>query len=115
MCIRDRVISVGTATIAAAVGAGGLGTLIFRGLRMNDNSLILQGAVPDDKTRDLTGQIAAARATIAGVRNRPEAVIPQARRALEYLHPDNLPSRCRANWTMGMAYWSTPAYRAWSW
>lgn len=40
------VISVGTATIAAAVGAGGLGTLIFRGLRMNDNSLILQGAVP---------------------------------------------------------------------
>lgn len=40
------VISVGTATIAAAVGAGGLGTLIFRGLRMNDNALILAGAVP---------------------------------------------------------------------
>ncbi|MDD5543958.1 MAG: glycine betaine ABC transporter substrate-binding protein [Acidobacteriia bacterium] len=40
------VISVGTATIAAAIGAGGLGTFIFRGLRMNDNQLILAGAVP---------------------------------------------------------------------
>ncbi len=40
------VISVGTATIAAAVGAGGLGTFIFRGLRMNDDTLILAGAVP---------------------------------------------------------------------
>lgn len=40
------VISVGVATIAAAIGAGGLGTYIFRGLRMNDNALILAGAVP---------------------------------------------------------------------
>ncbi|MBI4469553.1 MAG: ABC transporter permease subunit [Acidobacteria bacterium] len=40
------VISVGTATIAAAIGAGGLGTYIFRGLRMNDNLLILTGAIP---------------------------------------------------------------------
>jgi osmoprotectant transport system permease protein len=40
------VISVGTATIAAAIGAGGLGTYIFRGLRMNDNTLILAGAIP---------------------------------------------------------------------
>lgn len=40
------VIAVGTATIAAAVGAGGLGTYIFRGLRMSDNTLILAGAVP---------------------------------------------------------------------
>ncbi len=40
------VIGVGTATIAAAIGAGGLGTYIFRGLRMNDNTLILAGAVP---------------------------------------------------------------------
>ncbi|HYM01197.1 MAG TPA: glycine betaine ABC transporter substrate-binding protein [Blastocatellia bacterium] len=40
------VISVGTATIAAAIGAGGLGVFIFRGLRMNDNNLILAGAVP---------------------------------------------------------------------
>ncbi|HEU4386447.1 MAG TPA: glycine betaine ABC transporter substrate-binding protein [Blastocatellia bacterium] len=40
------VISVGTATIAAAIGAGGLGTYIFRGLRMNSNQLILAGAIP---------------------------------------------------------------------
>lgn len=40
------VISIGTATIAAAIGAGGLGTYIFRGLRMNDNNLILAGAIP---------------------------------------------------------------------
>lgn len=39
------VISVGVATIAAAVGAGGLGTYIFRGLRQNDNNLLLAGAV----------------------------------------------------------------------
>jgi osmoprotectant transport system permease protein len=40
------VISIGTATIAAAIGAGGLGTYIFRGLRMSDNKLVLAGAVP---------------------------------------------------------------------
>lgn len=40
------VICVGVATIAAAIGAGGLGTYIFRGLRMNDNLLILAGALP---------------------------------------------------------------------
>jgi osmoprotectant transport system permease protein len=40
------VISVGVATIAAAIGAGGLGTYIFRGLRQYDNALILAGAVP---------------------------------------------------------------------
>jgi osmoprotectant transport system permease protein len=40
------VISVGTATIAAAIDAGGLGRYIFRGLRMNDNTLILAGAIP---------------------------------------------------------------------
>jgi len=39
------VISVGVATVAAAVGAGGLGTYIFRGLRQNDNNLILAGAL----------------------------------------------------------------------
>ena len=39
------VISVGVATVAAAVGAGGLGTYIFRGLRQNDNNLLLAGAL----------------------------------------------------------------------
>ena len=40
------VISVGLATIAAAIGAGGLGEFIFRGLAMVDNRVILAGAVP---------------------------------------------------------------------
>ena len=40
------VISVGLATIAAAIGAGGLGEFIFRGLAMVNNDLILAGAVP---------------------------------------------------------------------
>ena len=40
------VISVGLATIAAAIGAGGLGELIFRGLAMVNNNVILAGAIP---------------------------------------------------------------------
>ena len=40
------VVSVGVATIAAAVGAGGLGEYIFRGLAMVNNQLILAGAIP---------------------------------------------------------------------
>jgi osmoprotectant transport system permease protein len=40
------VISVGVATIAAAVGAGGLGMFIFQGLSMVNNNVILAGAVP---------------------------------------------------------------------
>jgi osmoprotectant transport system permease protein len=40
------VIGVGTATIAAAVGAGGLGEYIFRGLSMVDSTVILAGAIP---------------------------------------------------------------------
>src|SRR5436189_167423 len=40
------VITIGVAIIAAEVGAGGLGEYIFRGLRLNDNNLLLAGAVP---------------------------------------------------------------------
>jgi len=40
------VISIGTATLAAFIGAGGLGDPIVTGLALNDTSLILQGAVP---------------------------------------------------------------------
>jgi osmoprotectant transport system permease protein len=40
------VTSVGVATIAAAVGAGGLGTFIFQGLTMVNNNVILAGAIP---------------------------------------------------------------------
>lgn len=40
------VTCVGVATIAAAIGAGGLGELIFRGVASVDNRLVLAGAVP---------------------------------------------------------------------
>jgi osmoprotectant transport system permease protein len=40
------VATIGTATIAAAIGGGGLGVFIFRGLAMADTSTILAGAVP---------------------------------------------------------------------
>jgi osmoprotectant transport system permease protein len=40
------VVSIGLATIAAAIGAGGLGVLIYRGIAIVDNRLILAGAVP---------------------------------------------------------------------
>ena len=40
------VIGVGTTTIAAAIGAGGLGEYIFRGLSMVDTTTILAGAIP---------------------------------------------------------------------
>jgi osmoprotectant transport system permease protein len=40
------VVSVGTAAIAAAVGAGGLGTFVFRGIATVDHRLILAGAIP---------------------------------------------------------------------
>src|SRR6202035_2209747 len=39
-------IGVGPATIAAAIGAGGLGEYIFRGLSMVDSTTILAGAIP---------------------------------------------------------------------
>ena len=40
------VITIGVATIAAAIGAGGLGTFIFRGVAMVSDAVILAGAVP---------------------------------------------------------------------
>ena len=40
------VITIGVATIAAAIGAGGLGTFIFRGVAMVSDSVILAGAIP---------------------------------------------------------------------
>ncbi|HSB14534.1 MAG TPA: glycine/betaine ABC transporter permease, partial [Bryobacteraceae bacterium] len=40
------VVSIGLATIAAAIGAGGLGVLIYRGVAIVDHRLILAGALP---------------------------------------------------------------------
>jgi LuxR family maltose regulon positive regulatory protein len=64
----------------------------------------LQGTGPDDKTRDLAGHIAAIRAMLAIPLNQLETIIVQSRRALEFLHPDNLPVRMTTAWTLGYAY-----------
>jgi osmoprotectant transport system permease protein len=42
----SSVICVGIATLCAAIGAGGLGQYIFRGISMVDNAMILAGAIP---------------------------------------------------------------------
>jgi LuxR family maltose regulon positive regulatory protein len=64
----------------------------------------LQGAEPDDQTRNLVGHIAAIRALLAAAQNQVETIIAQSRRALEYLHPDNLPVRTATIWKLGIAY-----------
>lgn len=40
------IITIGVATIAAAIGAGGLGTFIFRGVALVSDTLLLAGAIP---------------------------------------------------------------------
>ncbi len=64
---------------------------------------VLQETDLDEKSRDLIGQIACARATLALTRYQPEVMIVQAHRALEYLHPDNLTFRFTANWALASA------------
>jgi LuxR family maltose regulon positive regulatory protein len=63
-----------------------------------------EGAEADDKTRNLVGRIAAARATLALTRYQVETMLAQSRRALEFLHPNNLSLRANATWTLGYAY-----------
>ena len=117
------VIGVGTATIAAAVGAGGLGEYIFRGLSMVEPTVILAGAVPAallaltfdgaltlararDPARDRIGRRAPPRAVLVvggrgrsrgrGCRRRIAALRPargRDPRRLEELHRADPPRR----------------------
>ena len=64
----------------------------------------LQGAQLDERTRDLIGQIAAVRATLALTPYQGETVLAQSHRALQYLDPENRFSRAMAHWTLGAAY-----------
>jgi LuxR family maltose regulon positive regulatory protein len=57
-----------------------------------------------DKTRNLLGQIAAARATLALTRYQGDVMLAQSRRALELLDADRLATRSNALWTMGYAH-----------
>jgi LuxR family maltose regulon positive regulatory protein len=58
----------------------------------------------DDKNRNVVGHIAAIRAMLAARQDKVETIIAQSRRALEYLHPDNLPVRTATIWKLGYAY-----------
>jgi LuxR family maltose regulon positive regulatory protein len=64
----------------------------------------LEGVEPDIKSKDLLGRIAAIRATVAASQNQVETIIAQSRRALEYLHPNNLAFRTSTAWKLGFAY-----------
>jgi LuxR family transcriptional regulator, maltose regulon positive regulatory protein len=64
----------------------------------------LQGIDLDNKSRDLIGHIASIRATLAVTQHHVETIIAQSQRALEYLHPDNLPVRTATTWSLGYAY-----------
>ncbi len=72
--------------------------------RLQAAEAALQGAELNDQTRNLIGQIAAARATLALTQYQPETMMIQSRRALEYLPPDNLTFRFTANWVLSYAY-----------
>ena len=64
----------------------------------------LQGIPENDETRDLVGRVASLRATLAVIQHDVDTIITQSLRALEYLHPDNLPIRTATTWTLGHAY-----------
>jgi LuxR family maltose regulon positive regulatory protein len=87
---------------ASALLVGGQTTGVEEKLQAAEAAL--EGAKLNDKNRDLIGQIAAARVALALSHYQIEAGIAQAHRALEYLHPDNLASRLRANWAVAYAY-----------
>jgi LuxR family maltose regulon positive regulatory protein len=64
----------------------------------------LQGAEPNEKTRDLIGRIAAIRASVAGNQNDVETMLAQSRCALEYLSPNNLGFQTSTAWKLAFAY-----------
>lgn len=65
---------------------------------------VLHGMVQDDWARNLIGHIAAIRALVAATQYQEETIIVQSRRALEYLHPNNLAIRTATIWKLGWAY-----------
>jgi LuxR family maltose regulon positive regulatory protein len=64
----------------------------------------LQNAEPDEEIRDHIGHLAAIRAMLAIPQNQVDTIVEQSRRALEYLHPENLSVRTTTTWTLGYAY-----------
>jgi len=76
--------------------------------RLRSAEAALHGIEQDEQTRDVLGRIAATRATLAWGLNDAETIVVQSQRALEYLHPDNLPFRTSTprsgSWPMPMGF-----------
>jgi LuxR family maltose regulon positive regulatory protein len=64
----------------------------------------LHSTTLDDRARDMVGRIAALRATLAVIQHDGAAILAQSRRALEFLHPDNLQVRTATTWSLGYAH-----------
>jgi LuxR family transcriptional regulator, maltose regulon positive regulatory protein len=93
-------------TYASSFMMTGQPTSVEEKLRSAESALAtsLQGREPDKPTQDLVGRIASMRATLGIIHHDAEAIITQSRRALKYLHPDNLPLRTATTYTLGYAY-----------
>lgn len=103
------------ATYASLLLINGMTTGVEEKLQAAEAALrdaALQDTEENAKTRNLVGQIAAARAVLALTRYQPEVMLAQSLRALEYLHPKNLFTRSSANWTLGYAYFLQGDYAA---
>ncbi|MFO7625498.1 MAG: hypothetical protein R6V73_14220, partial [Anaerolineales bacterium] len=94
-------------TYASTLLFGGQHTAVEQKLQAAEAALaaaVPQGTELNDRTKDLLGRIASMRATLAVIQHDIETIINQSRRALEYLHPDNLQVRTATTWTLGYAY-----------
>jgi LuxR family maltose regulon positive regulatory protein len=92
-------------TYASALMMTGQHTTVEQTLQAAESALAAQqGIESDSKAQDLVGRIASMRATLAIVQHDADTIIAQSRRALEYLHPDNLPIRTATTYTLGYAY-----------
>ena len=87
---------------ATALFFSGRHTAVEHKLRAAEAAL--RGTEQDDASRDLVGPIASIRATLAIMQQDADVIVAQSRRALEYLHPDNLPIRTAATYTLGYAH-----------
>src|SRR6266511_1222351 len=95
-------------TYASALMMTGQHTTVEQTLQAAETALAATfasgGTEPDNRTTDLVGRIASMRATLAVIQHDVETIITQSQRALEYLHPDNLPLRTATTYTIGYAY-----------
>jgi LuxR family maltose regulon positive regulatory protein len=87
---------------ASTLSVTGQTTRVEPALRAAETAL--ENAEQSEKTRDLIGRVAAIRATVATAHQDVETIINESRRALEYLHPDNLAVRTSTAWKLGFAY-----------